>query len=205
MSGHIISELAAGGMAAGMLKGAGYISYIGYPTQGGAGSSFQTYNNLSMSAACQHKEGAWAFIRQVLLPGGSLRTQHDDYGNFTYSPGFPVNKADFDEAMSPKWMENKSGELMLDAAGERIEKPGDSLISTGIPCSMVLFELAPTEPQLARFMELYNAIDHVTPDMFDFYELIREPAEAYWAGDKSLDETAALIQSRASLYVNEQR
>ena len=195
----------AGDAAFGALRGGGYVSYIGYPTQGGAGSSFQTYNNLSMSAACQHKEGAWAFMRQVLLPGGSLQTDHSEYGDFTYSPGFPINKADFDEAMSPKWMENKSGEIMLDAAGERIEKPGDGLVALGAPCSMVLFDLAPTEPQLARFMELYNAIDHVTPDMFDFYELIREPAEAYWAGDKSLDETAALIQSRASIYVNEQR
>lgn len=94
---------------------------------------------------------------------------------------------------------------MLDASGERIESPGNGLMAAGSPCSMVLFTLAPTEPQLERFMELYNAIDHVAPDMIDSYELIREPAEAYWAGDKSLDETAALIQSRASLYVNEQR
>lgn len=189
----------------GALRGGGYVSYIGYPTQGGAGSSFQIYDNMAMSASCRHKEGAWAFIRQVLLPNGSLRTQSDSSGNFTYSPGFPVNKADFDEVMSPKWMENKSGELMLDANGERIEAPGDSLMAVGFPRSMVLFDLAPTEPQLERFMELYNAIDHVTSDMIDFYELIREPAEAYWAGDKSLDEAAELIQSRASLYVNEQR
>ncbi len=204
MSGHIISELAAGGMAAGMLKGAGYISYIGYPTQGGAGSSFQTYNNLSMSAACQHKEGAWAFIRQVLLPGGSLRTMTDEYGTYQESTGFPINKADFDAVMAPTWMVDKSGKEMLDKDGQRIEEPTD-LIAPNIPVDIIVFNLAPTEPQLARFMELYNAIDHVTPDMFDFYELIREPAEAYWAGDKSLDETAALIQSRASLYVNEQR
>lgn len=198
-------HMMASDAAFGALRGGGYVSYIGYPTQGGAGSSFYTYDNLSMSASCQHKEGAWAFIRQVLLPGGSQRTETSSFGTSSYSPGFPVNKADFDETMSPKWMVNKSGELMLDADGERIEKPGDGLVATGYPCSLVLFNLAPTQPQLERFMELYNAIDHITSSEYDLLDIIIDEAEVYWAGDRPLDETAKLIQSRAGIYVNEQR
>ena len=45
------------------IKGAGS-AYVGFPTQGGAGSSFTLCDTLSMSAACRHKEGAWAYIRQ---------------------------------------------------------------------------------------------------------------------------------------------
>ena len=39
----------------------------------------------------------------------------------------------------------------------------------------------------------------------DLAPIVTEPAGAYFAGDKSLAETARLIQNRASLYVNESR
>ena len=59
---------------------------------------------------------------------------------------------------------------------------------------------------MENFWKLYNAIDHVyTDSTWDLYQIIREPAEAYFAGDKSLDEAAALIQSRAAIYVGEQQ
>lgn len=199
---HIIAP----GAGFGALEGGGYVSYVGYPTQSGAGSFFNLYDSFAMSAACKHKEGAWAFIRQVLLPGGSLRTQSSDYGSFNYSPGFAVNKADFEAAMAPQWFTNKNGELMRDSDGELMEKPADSLLWVGSPISMMVFELAPNEAQRERFMELYNAIDRVWVSMpDDIWVIIYEEAAAYFAGDKTLDETAALIQSRASLYVNEQR
>ena len=34
-------------------------------------------------------------------------------------------------------------------------------------------------------------------------DTIQEPCEAYFAGDKTLDETVDLIQRRVALYVNE--
>ncbi|MBQ4652289.1 MAG: hypothetical protein IJB78_06195, partial [Oscillospiraceae bacterium] len=37
------------------------------------------------------------------------------------------------------------------------------------------------------------------------YEIVLEQAEAYFAGQKSAEEVARLIQSKANIYVNEQR
>ena len=54
-------------------------------------------------------------------------------------------------------------------------------------------------------MALYSAIDKVYRWDRNLADIVTGEAGAYFAGDRSLDETAALIQSRASLYVNEQR
>ena len=209
------------GAPTGTLEGGGYAAYVGFPTQGGAGSSFTLCDTLSMSAACRHTEGAWAYIRQSLLPGGSLRRDGAGVTDHSYSPGFPVNRADFEQDMAPQWLVNKSGEYVLDKDGQRIQEPKDvfSLPMEGqivrdpldgyidqIRAAMVVIALAPTEPQMENFWKLYNAIDHVyTDSTWDLYQIIQEPAEAYFAGDKSLDEAAALIQSRAAIYVGEQQ
>ena len=37
------------------------------------------------------------------------------------------------------------------------------------------------------------------------YEIVEEESKAYFAGDKSVDETAATIQNRAQTYINESR
>ena len=153
---------------------------------------------------------------------GSMRRAGGGAVDHSYSPGFSVNRADFEEAMAPRWLANKRGEYVLDRDGQRIQEPKDVFylpvegqtvsgpLDGGrmeqIRAAMVVLALAPTEPQMENFWNLYNAIDHIyTEDMWDLYQIIREPAEAYFAGDKSLDETAALIQSRASIYVGEQR
>ncbi len=54
-------------------------------------------------------------------------------------------------------------------------------------------------------MELYNAAvpsQHIGPELLT---IIREQVQPYFAGDKSVDETAALIQNRAQLYIGENR
>ena len=209
------------GAPTGSLEGGGYAAYVGLPTQGGAGSSFTIYDQLSMSAGCQHKEGAWAYIRQVLLPGGSMRREGGGVTDHSYSPGFPINRADFEEAIAPKWVVNTKGEYILDQEGERIQEPKDVFelpaegqeppqdefhITEKFRASMVVLALAPTQPQMDNFWKLYNAIDHVyTEDVWDLYQIIREPADAYFAGDKSVDEAAALIQSKASIYMGEKQ
>ena len=206
----------------GALKPESNLVYIGYPTESGTGSCFglpSSYlnndNAVSMSASCQNKEGAWAFMRQFLLeedPEGVSLPGDGDFDGYLYRLyQFPINKAMFDRIMSPKWVEDLDGTDLLDSDGNRVEDPEDLLLavpggaSGGPPTDMVVFRLAPSEEQLENFMRLYNDIDRVSTDTFDLRELIVEQAQPYFAGDKSLDETVDLIQRRAALYVNENR
>ena len=54
------------------------------------------------------------------------------------------------------------------------------------------------------YTDLYEAVDGVYRWDDSLGEIILEIAGAYFAGDKSLDETAELIQNRAKLYISEQ-
>ena len=198
----------------GAVEGGGYVSYVGAPSSSGTGSCFVlpswfSYTNcqLGISASCQAKEGAWAYVRQCLLPGGAGSVEAD--GTIYSGNGFPINKADFDLLFEPQWFQYADGEYVLDQDGGRIENPEDI---TWVPAhyadveiSMVLYQLTPNEAQMERFWDLYNAISLVENTDRDVMQIILEQAGTYFAGDKSLEETADLIQRRVSLYVNENR
>lgn len=205
----------------GALEGGGYVSYVGYPTQSGAGSAFQLPNAYSwdaaaaMSASCRDKEGAWSYIRRMLLPEGAEATEASDGITYLIN-GFPINKAVFQSMFEPIWYtwEDADGNMQyaLDANGERIEMPNPHSTLLPVPSTigdkpvnMVIFCLAPNEAQMAQFMSLYNSIDRMYADIPELLDIILDQAAPYFAGDKSLDETADLIQRRATLYVNENR
>lgn len=64
---------------------------------------------------------------------------------------------------------------------------------------------AATQEDLDQVMALYEQIDTVYRWDESLEEIITDVAGAYFAGDKTLDETTALIQNRAQLYVNERK
>ena len=61
-----------------------------------------------------------------------------------------------------------------------------------------------SQEEYDQIMALYNAVDTFYRQNINLETIIEEAAGAYFAGDKSLDETAELIQNRAKLYVSEQ-
>ena len=204
-AGHA-SYRPAAGMAYGVPDGKIYASFVGVPTGEGTGSSFGLSSRIAISASSQAKEGAWAFVRSLLLPGGSLDTEVHDGEQYSSSFGFPINRSDFETLLEPRWCRvDEDGELILDKDGQPIEAPADMPIRFGDPIVMAAYQMAPSQAQLDRFWNLYNAIDRIGSDDWTLVGLIAEQAQSYFVGDKSLEETADLIQRRVSLYVNENR
>ena len=185
----------------GALDKTGAAAYIGFPTSGSSGSSFRVEDCLAIAETCADKEGAWQFVRQLLLPGGSLAG--DDSLRVSYD-AFPVNRADFERLTmpQPEWFTDEAGNEILDQNGERIERARSSFI-VGDPGIMLVFLRSVRQEQVDRLMALYNAIDHIGEKDEGLTDLIREQAGAYFAGEKALDETVKLIQNRAMLYVGE--
>ena len=184
----------------GLFKSQGGAAFIGYPREdGGVGSSFTTNGGIAMSAACKDKEGAWSFMRTRLL------SQSTDEESARYWSNFPVNKADFDkmveEAMTVQYEQDENGQPLLDENGQPIEIKETWWISDDLQ----LEQGAVTQEQYDRFMALYNAVDSVYYFDEAIYDIVADMAGAYFAGDRSLDDTAAQIQSRVTLYVNENR
>ena len=184
----------------GLFKSQGGAAFIGYPREdGGVGSSFTTNGGVAMSAACKDKEGAWSFMRTRLL------SQSTDEESARYWSNFPVNKADFDkmveDAMTVQYEQDENGQPLLDENGQPIEIKETWWISDDLQ----LEQGAVTQEQYDRFMALYNATDSVYYFDEAIYDIVADMAGAYFAGDRSLDDTAAQIQSRVTLYVNENR
>ena len=200
----------AKGARFGTVEGSGYAAYVGYPSESGSGSVFRLYNTAAMSASCAHKDGAWAFLRRRLRPGSS-GTVTIKSGSFYMQSGFPVNKEDFDLVMRPEepWFRDANGEYVLDQNGERVKEPIEDYFASvtliGYPVQMAVYPVSLTEEQIEGFMALYNSIDRAESDDTAVIDVIVEQAQPYFAGDKTLEETADLIQRRVTLYVNENR
>ena len=193
--------------AFGMPDRALYASFVGAPAGSGTGSCFILQDQMAVSSASQAKEGAWAFIRSMLLPGGYLHRDTFEGSSYALAPGFPMNRVEFEALMEPQWCRvDGDGEIIPDKNGQPIEAPVEEFpIRIGNPIVLAAYQMAPTQAQMDRFWNLYNAIEHVNSYDRDLMLIVQEQAQAYFAGDKSLAETAALIQNRASLYVNEIR
>ena len=149
----------------------GEASFVGYPNNTGrAGSSFLVSGTLAMSSGCRYKEGAWAFLRSLLLP-------RDTLGGFDNSHQFFTNKELFEKSMK---------KAMNTSPSPYAAEYGAISVS---PRKV-------TQEDCDQIMELYNAVDTVCRSNPSLETIIAE--------DKTLEETAELIQNRAALYVSEQ-
>lgn len=166
------------------------ISFVGYPSaDGGNGSSFFPQRKLAMSSACRDKEAAWAFLREMLLPKYDRKAIIAGEGPVC----IPINREDYDTvrmvSQSPDFVPKKTGFAY-------------SAFSTDVV--WVEYHSA-TDEEWAQYDGLINSITKI--DVYDshIYNIVWEAAGAYFAGDKTLDETIRLIENRVGLYVNENR
>lgn len=178
----------------------GDYSFIGYPREdGGCGSSFTFYRGIAMTSSCKDKEGAWSFIRQVLLP-------QMDEDNRYYDGNYPINKHDFDTmveyALTPQYETDGEGNNILDEEGNPIPVDYGTMWITD---DMEIKMEQPKQEDVDKVMELYNTVDSVYRYDEQILNSITEVATQYFAGDKPLDEAAKLIQSKVTLYVNENK
>ena len=166
----------------------GDVTYIGFPTTSGSGSAFQINTGLAMSSSCANKEGAWQFIRTVL----SADYQQDNVWEF------PTNKEAFDskleDAMTPVYYTDPE-------TGEQVEQPMGSWGMEDLTVEMYALK----QEEADQILELINSTDRVFTYDQDIFDIISDDTGAFFEGQKNVEETAALIQNRVSLYVNEQR
>ena len=129
-------------------------------------------------------------LRTLLLPkyeGRAITGEYDSYAGYESPYRYlPVNRADFEWLAEYRLARTSGGGVSLD--GE--------LDLSYVPFTQELYD---------QFMELYNSIDRSTTWSEDIRDIVTEAAGGYFAGDKSLDDTAREVQSRVSLYVNEQK
>lgn len=173
----------------------GQSTYIGYPTASGVGSMLNLTSGFAMSANCANKDAAWEFLRMFYT---------EDYQKNIW--GLPTNLNVYNEklkeAMTPQYQQDAEGNFLLDENGEKIP------ISTGgmgMPDGSVVEFYALTQEQADRLGDLINSTTRLADYNSSVFDIVKEQAQAFFAGQKSAEDVAKLIQSKANIYVNEQR
>ena len=156
----------------------GEVTFIGYPTSEGVGNYISLDSGLAMSASCKNKEGAWSFMRTLL-------TEEYQKDNYSLPTNMNLLNKQLEEAMSP-------------------EKADSTWTMGGNGYEITVSEQL-TQADVDKIMELINSVSGVYAYNQSVFTIIQEEAAAYFAGQKSAEDTAAQIQSRMNIYVNEQK
>jgi ABC-type glycerol-3-phosphate transport system substrate-binding protein len=165
----------------------GNVTYVGYPSTQGGGGLFSMDSSYAMSAKCANKEGAWEFMRQFL----TKEYQKDNIWSL------PTNKECFDE----KLKEVMTPQTTTDENGNVIEVP----LTTWYVDDQEIEVMAMTQEQADELMAVLDSTTRIARYDENISNIISEETEAYFAGQRSAQDTANMIQSRVKLYVNEQR
>ncbi len=173
----------------------GEMTYIGYPTNSGTGSVLNLQTGFAMSSSCKNKEAAWEFLRILFT---------EEYQSKLYYLPSNINvyNDQLEEAMTIQYSKDADGNYILNEEGDRIPIIMDSWVMSD---GRVYEHYAMTQEQADKVWELITT----TTKRYDYnesiQEIVMEQAEAYFSGQKSVEEVARLIQSKANIYVNEQR
>ena len=172
---------------------------VGFPTVDGTGGHALTAAEAyAITAKSEKKDGAWAFLESILA------SEEED----RWRSGFPTRKAKLQEmaekAVTPDYITDENGEIVLDDNGEPIASSGTSSIGYEDGWSYTYHQT--TQEEVDRVMELMNIAKPVSYNGNDeISKIINEEADAFFKGQKSVDEVAGIIQNRIRNYVGENR
>lgn len=131
-----------------------------------------------------------------------------DEDNYYY--GFPISQAAFDAEMTDIMTE----QYQLDENGEQVDWDGDGEPDKAILGSYETMEngetvykdvYALTQEDIDQILGVINSTRSVYDYDQEILDIITDEVAAYFAGDKDVQTTANMIQSRVNLYVQEQR
>lgn len=177
--------------------GAGNSTYIGYPTNEGVGNLLNINSGIAITKNCADKDGAWQFVRTFLTEKGQ-----DDMQNYNMPTNIKLFDRYLEYEMTQEYEKDADGNYLLDENGERIPI---SRGGWGMPDGTVYEIYAISQEQADQLRALINSTTKLANYNDSIFDIVNEQAQAFFAGQKSAEEVARLIQSKANIYVNEQR
>lgn len=162
------------------------ITMIGFPSADRDGSAIIPELQLVMSSKSTKKEGAWQFLRYYLTD------EYQDEINY----GLPLSIKQMEKLAA----EATKNPTYTDEEGNEVESP-DYFYMNGME-----IQIDPMTQEEADQLkkELYSFTQPYSYDS-NLISIIQEETEAYFEGQKSAEDVAGIIQSRAQIYVNENR
>jgi len=155
----------------------GDLVFKGFPTDNRNGNAISVASGLAISVGNESISGAWEFIRTFLTEQWQLENTWRD-------GGFLTNKAAF---------ETRLADYMIESAFPRTHSIGDWVVEIGTP----------TIADVEQIMELIDSLSGTQGIDITLTNIIMEGVNDFKAGRNSAEDTARIIQSRASIFVAE--
>lgn len=171
------------------------VTNIGFPTfDGSQGTYIQGQEAYAIFANSENKEGAWQFIESILQ-----YEKPDRWGMDGFSSRKDVLEEAFENDMTPEYILDENGEQVLDENGEPMQNPKTSWGYDDWDTEIY----AATQEQVDEVKDMLANAKSVLLMDDTLFDLIAEEAQSYFSGQKTVDEVADIIQSRAQIYVSE--
>ena len=168
------------------------VSYVGFPTESGAGSFIDAEYSYAIFAKSANKDGAWQFLRRFLTEDYQ---ENKDY-KYGYDSGIPVVKklvqAQANKLMErPYWEDENGNKNYYD---DTFWINGESIIIDQF-----------TQSEVDSLMNFVNGVNKTGYYDEDVLKIVSEEAGSFFSGSKSAMDVANMIQNRVQLYVNENK
>lgn len=185
------------------------ITFTGFPvTQtSSSGSILNTSSEIAISSKSKHKEGAWEFIKYVINNNISeepvyiwdeSKGEQVDTGKVAYvtsSNALPVLKDQLQKLGTQATVPN----TYIDADGKEVEQENIYYIGDQeVKISKI------TQAEVDMLIEYFETVTKMSRYDQSIVDIVNEETALFFDGTKSVDETASIIQSRASIYMSEQ-
>lgn len=162
----------------------GDVAFVGYPSADKQGGKIETGEEIAILSTCGHPAEAWEFVKAYIRTGSS---KYSDFG------GFSMLDSRFEEQLDDYM-------YIFGSIGNKGE-----FGRTDAECyedDATVYPLTQAErdavEQYIRGCSTYMMLDA------NVRAIIMEEAGMYFSGDRTAEETANVIQSRAELYLSEQ-
>ncbi len=162
------------------------VAFVGFPGNSGNTGVLYPYVQMAISKDCECPEEAWQFMRQFY----TYEAQKEiDYG-------IPVNL----QAMDERIAEAQQRPYWLDENGNKVEYDDTYWIDD----QEIIIEPITAE-RAQEVKEYVLSIDKIYYYDNAIVDIILEEAAPFFAGQKTAQQAADIIQSRVQIYVNENR
>lgn len=160
---------------------------IGYPTEGTDGTVIVPGNTiLAVSTGSRHKDAAWEFISQFLTA---------EYQE-SLTDTLPLCRS----ALEKQLFSAMTEEYIQDSNGRRTLKPKSEIIFEGEE-PVNIYKMS--EAQKDALSDIIQNASIASSFDSGLHTILLEEAESYFSGDRPLEETVKVMQSRARIYIKE--
>ena len=167
----------------------GNADLVGWPSPDRRGPEAQVFASVSITNSCRSPEGAWRFIcmlcnTDIQRYQCSALTSWD--AQMPLAHGFPVNTDAYDLV----------AEDAVQAYNTYMSRQFGYVLDIHSTTDVGLDDI-----RIIR--DIITSIDHVTTSDYDINIIVYEEMQAYFVGDKTLDEVIEIMNDRARTVINE--